>query len=247
MKKSILAGFLIALIGLISINTVVMSAPESETKEIKEAIAKYKAKNYLGCISDLKYLTTKDPTSAVGWYYLGSSYMNIAMKPEAHEAFDKVVTLNTVPQLTSYAIQAKLCMENPANCKYQSFTAEQIQQLKADPTGFLNSLFAPKEEVKDEGTAEIEKLINGYYGNYLHPEAKEFVDQQKIKMQQLEINSNRAYLEPNEKIAQTLKIMNSSDSPRAMAMIIENSTNSGISDEAVKLMQIQDSMLNYNE
>ena len=39
--------------------------------------------------------------------------------------------------------------------------------------------------------------------------------------------------------------MNGTSAPNGMAMIIEKSTNPGISDEAVKLMQIQDSMLKY--
>ena len=244
MKKSLIAGLILTLMGLSTLN-IVYSAATNNSQEIKDAIAKYKAKNYLGCISDLKYYTQRDSSSAVAWYYLGSSYMNIAMKSDAHAAFDKVVSLNTVPQLTSYAIQAKLCMENPANCKYQSFNADQIEQLRANPTGFLNSLLAPKEETKDAGVVEIEKLIQGYYGNYLHPEAKEFVDEQKIKMQQLEINSDRAYIQPNEKIAQSLKVINNQNYSNGMAMIIENSTQSGITNDAVNLMKIQDSMINY--
>ncbi|MBQ3642821.1 hypothetical protein II906_12995 [bacterium] len=245
MKKSLMAGIIMTVVSFGFFGTAVLSADNANNQVIKAAIGKYKAGNFLGCISDLKLVTDKDPDSAVSWYYLGSAYMNIAMKAEAHEAFDRVVALNTVPQLTSYSIQAKLCMENPANCNYQKFNAEQIDELKADPNGFLTNFFASKDEPQDEGNEEIEKLIHGEYADKMHPDAKEFVEEQRIKMQQLEINSNRVYIEPNEKIAQALKVLHNTETPVGMASIIENVPHQAISPEAVKLMQIQDSTLNY--
>lgn len=159
---------------------------------IKDAISKYKDKNYIGCISDLRMYVSSDPANAVAWYYLGNSYMNIALKPEAHQAFDKVVQINTVPLLTSYSIQAKICMEDPTKCDYQEFNRDQIRQLKADPTTFLTEFFdAQAKDNRNENEIEIENLINGHYSNNIHPEAKDFIINERAKIKQSEINANR--------------------------------------------------------
>ena len=144
MKKLLICALIMSVISIFCFAPDTKAA-ENDKQVIKEAIAKYKAKNYLGCISDLKMYTAKETNNAVAWYYLGTSYMNIAMLGEAQDAFDKVIELNTVPQLTSYSIQAKLCMENQEKCKYQDFTYDEIKQLKSDPVKFLDSFLAKQQ------------------------------------------------------------------------------------------------------
>ena len=209
MKKILMIGLVIFMTGYVSsanADTTVKTlnynpAPNSDSflintttlyrndAEIREAIKKYKAKNFAGCISDLKIYTSKDPSSAIAWYYLGNSYMNIAMLQDAYAAYDKVIALNTVPKLTSYAIQAELCMQNKENCQYKDFTKEEIKALKANPTGFLQAYkekqVAPQKDPRDE---EIEKLIKGGYPYNIHPKAKEFIDQEKTRIKQTQIN-----------------------------------------------------------
>lgn len=194
MKKTFALGILIVLISYFANNITAQAYTPQESKAmIKQAIAKYKEKNYLGCISDLKIYTEADPENAVAWYYLGSSYMNIAMKDNANMAFDKVISLNTVPQLTSYSVQAQLCMNDPTKCKYQNFNYEEIQKLKENPINFFNELLnaEPKVEIKDEDIIEIDKLIDGAYSDNIHPEAKAFIDQERIKIQQSKMNASR--------------------------------------------------------
>lgn len=222
MKKALI-------LGLILMSTLILStgvfAAVKDSAGTKAAIAKYKERNFIGCISDLKMITKDDPANAVGWYYLGSAYMNIALKPEAHQAFDKVVALNTVPQLTSYAIQAKLCMENPARCEYQDFTLEQIEQLRLNPTGFLESYAAAKLTEQNPDNAEIEKLIDGNYDK-IHPEAKEFIHQEKLKMQQTEINVNQAYLDKDYQVAQLIELLQTQkNNASKMTMLMDNNPN----------------------
>lgn len=252
MKKLFILGLVFSIVGLFCISNSVQ-ASESNAAIIKGAIEKYKNRNFLGCISDLKIETAKDPTSAIAWYYLGNAYMNIAMKQEAHEAFDKVVQLNTVPKLTSYSIQAKVCMENPARCTYQDFNKDQISQLKADPTGFLESYFANlNKDTRSETDIEIEKLINGGYGGNLHPDAKNVILQERTKIQQTQGN-NRAYLPTNDKLAEALQLINGQNNDiSAMAMILENrkqdsnfATQPTISPEMVQLMMMQNQMTNF--
>ena len=195
MKKTFILVVLMVLIGYFSADSVQAAYTKQESKElIQAAISKYKEKNYLGCISDLKEYTTNDPSSAVAWYYLGSSYMNVAMKNDARTAFQEVISLNTVPQLTSYAVQAQLCMEDATKCQYRNFNFEQIQKLRENPQGFFSELLNANkvpEVIKDENIVEIDKLIDGEYTGNIHPDAKAFIDQERVKIQQSKMNAAR--------------------------------------------------------
>lgn len=202
MKKLFILGLVFSVVGMFNI-----SIADTESEDvIKDAIEKYKNKNYLGCISDLRMETTKDPTSTISWYYLGNAYMNISMKKEAHDAFDKVVSLNTVPKLTSYALQAKICMENKQRCQYQDFNAEQIVQLKANPASFLESYFASLSDAnKNQKDLEIERLIKGGYNSKIHPEASKVIMQERTRMEQSRINSKAALPADNAALAMIIE------------------------------------------
>ncbi len=202
MKKLFILGLVFSVVGMFNI-----SIADTESEDvIKDAIEKYKNKNYLGCISDLRMETTKDPTSTISWYYLGNAYMNISMKKEAHDAFDKVVSLNTVPKLTSYALQAKICMENKQRCQYQDFNAEQIVQLKANPASFLESYFASLSDLnKNQKDLEIERLIKGGYNSKIHPEASKVIMQERTRMEQSRINSKAALPADNAALAMIIE------------------------------------------
>ena len=234
MKKALVLGFIV--LSTLLLSTGVFAAVK-DGAGTKAAIEKYKARNFIGCISDLKMITKEDPANAVGWYYLGSAYMNIALKTEAHEAFDKVVALNTVPQLTSYSIQAKLCMENPAKCEYHEFTLEQIEQLRLNPSGFLESYMAAKLATENSNDAEIEKLIDGDYDK-IHPEAKEFIHQEKLKMQQTQINVDQAYMENDYQVAQLMELLqNQKNDVSKMTMLMNNNQNKDSYNEVLNYVE----------
>ena len=263
MKKIFMLGLVFTLLlGLGNIHKVF--AQDTDINIIKEAISKYKNKNYVGCISDLRMYTKDDPTSAISWYYLGNAYMNIAMKQEAHEAFEKVIALNTVPKLTSYSIQAQICMENPQKCEYQNFTYDEIKKLKADPTTFLEQYFANLNNTeKDADIVEIEHLINGSYSQNIHPQALEFIRQEKTKMKQNEINTDKAYIQSNEKFAQAVKLLkeqNNNVTGFAMMMDTESrqnqnnyaeiirqyqNENKNIKPEMIQMMMMSNMMQNF--
>lgn len=218
MKKLVILGLIV--LNMFMLTNTVFAVQDDEAT--KRAIEKYKERNFIGCISDFKIITEKDPSNVVGWYYLGNSYMNIALKAQAHQAFDKVVQLNSVPQLTSYSIQAKLCMENPARCDYQNLSLEEIDQLKVDPSGFLDKYMADKMNTGNTDFVEIDKLIEGDY-NQIHPEAQEFIDQEKLKMQQTEININQAYLNRDYQVAQMINMMQQQNNDLSkMTMLMNN-------------------------
>ncbi|MCD7878313.1 MAG: hypothetical protein LUG16_00085 [Candidatus Gastranaerophilales bacterium] len=195
MKKVFITGLVLAaFMTFCNISTMTAIAADGDAGIINAAIAKYKAKDYLGCISELREYTDYNPDNAVAWYYLGSSYMQIAMQDEAIAAFDEVIALDTVPQLTSYSIQAQMCIEDASKCNYKNFNLDEILKLKENPVGFFQQYFANLniKPVKQPGEQDIENLINGSYSQNIHPSAQEFIRQERAKMQQNEMNTNKA-------------------------------------------------------
>ena len=152
----------------------------------------------------MKNFTKENENIAVGWYYLGNSYMNVGMTAEANEAYDKVIKLNTVPRLTAYAVQAQMCISEPASCKYEIFdNADDVSSLVADPKQFFENLHAVVEEIPQEINTEtiveevkkpdevlqIERLINGEFAENIHPAAQVVITQEKAKSQIDKMNS----------------------------------------------------------
>ena len=251
MKKLFITGLvLLAITGLFNTTyatgeetTPVISNPEL----IKGAIAKYKEKNFLGCISDLRQYVMQDPSSAVGWYYLGNAYMNIAMKQDAHYSFDKVVQLNTIPKLTSYAIQAKVCMENPARCEYQNLNTSEIAKLRANPQLFLDEYFEAKRAASSNIEAkEINSLINGTYAGRMHPDVRKFMDIEKTKMESNRQSYIPAFdlLRQNNQVstlAMMLELQNNTKENKTNDYLMENS--SKMTPEMLQTMIMQNSMM----
>ncbi|MBQ2872142.1 tetratricopeptide repeat protein [bacterium] len=92
-------------------------AAQNTSSALNDAVKKYKAKNYVGCIQDTLDITKKDPSNAVAYYYLAISYANIGKKDEAISAYEKVVSLSTNNTLSDYAERGQLCLENTEACK----------------------------------------------------------------------------------------------------------------------------------
>lgn len=230
MKRFFIIGLLAVM--MFSVVSQCAIANSASTAVVKKAITEYKTGNYLGCISDLRMYLEEDSSNVVAWYYLGNAYMKIAMKPEAHEAFDMVINLNSVPKLTSYAIQAKMCMENTMQCTYQDFTNEEIKELRADPAGFLTQYFTKLNEVKekDADVVEIEKLIQGGYSNNVHPDAQNFIMQQKTQTKQNQMNKSmssspsKAAVPSDEKLAEAIMLLKQQrdNDITSMAMFLDN-------------------------
>lgn len=240
MKKLFMLGLVFAL--MLNFGCIQKAfADDADPQMIKDAISKYKNKNYIGCISDLRMYTEKDPTSAVAWYYLGNAYMNIALKQEAHAAFEKVIALNTAPKLTSYSIQAQICMENPTKCEYQNFSYDEIKKLKADPTAFLDQYFANMNNTqKDADTEQIENLINGSYPQNIHPQAREFIRQEKTKMKQNEINTDQAYIPSDERLADAVRLLKQQNNDiTGFAMMMDNQQKTNSNNYAEIIRQYQ--------
>lgn len=140
---------LILFIGmLISLTGVAQAASTAYNAKVKTAITKYKARNYTGCIQDLTEVTKHDPSNAVAHYYLANSYMKIGRKDVAIKEFDKVISINSVPVLSAYSLQAKDCISTGI-CTYKRFSNSDAKAYVKDPDGFLQKI----EDAKAQAAA----------------------------------------------------------------------------------------------
>ncbi len=161
---------------------------------VRVAINKYKAQDYIGCIQDLEEYSEDDPSNAVAYYYTGIAYMNVGMRDKSIEAFNKVATINSVPILSSYAIQATNCMNNSiVPCKYKKYSKAEIEELVQDPAAFFAKKAAEPEDaapVADiEDTSDIDRLIQGKYPDNIHPDARKVIQETKLQQEQDRLNA----------------------------------------------------------
>ncbi len=199
MKQSILK-LVIAIAMIAWIGKPVIAAIDCPNA-VKIAIDKYKAKDYIGCIQDLEDYIQTDPTNAIAYYYTAIAYMKVGMKDKAIETFEKVTTINSVPILSSYAIQASKCMmEGTTPCKYKKYKPSEIEDMVKDPSGFfirqeqkLAEQKAAKEsgeeEITEDDLSDIDKLIKGQYPDNIHPEANKVIQETKLIQEQEKVNS----------------------------------------------------------
>lgn len=251
MKKLFIIGMILTLATGMFGTAFAEGTKEMDPGAIRAAIAKYKQRNFIGCISDLRMYTEKDPSSAVAWYYLGNSYMNISMLAEANDAYSRVVSINTVPILTSYSIQAQMCMQDPTKCKYQNFNADQIKDLRKNPSEFFAQYMADiQSQNSDTQAIEIEKLINGEFANNMHPEAKTFIQEEQSKMQQNAYSNNEAYIPQDKKLAEAVRMLNNQANNSNFAMMLDlppttQNAQKQITPEMVQMMIMQNQMSNF--
>ncbi len=247
MKKLIIFGIMLSLLSGIYMSTysaddtTTTKLSAEEKAQLQDAISKYKTKNYLGCISNLRQYVQKDPANAVAWYYLGNSYMNVSLKQDAQYAFEQVIVLNTVPKLTSYAIQAKLCMEKTQKCKYYNLNKKEIAKLKENPSGFLKTYEAEKSKTSyDPEETEIKKLIQGSYGSNLHPQAETVIRTEKANINSAKsaparkatpsatpFKNNKASLDDNdsEKYAKAVELIKQDMQMQSLSMMLDRPDN----------------------
>ncbi len=207
---------------------------------IRVAINKYKSHDYVGCIQDLEEYSENDPSNALAFYYSGIAYMKVGMKEKAVNAFEKVVSINSVPILSSYAIQATNCMNsNISPCTYKKYSKEDIEEMIVDPGAF----FAKKEQEPENKAEEvisvdeeIEKLIKGTYPSNVHPDANKVIQETKLIQEQDRVNTElnrKTRIKPNSKsdasteTKDLLKISKSNPSDKEIADAVRTLSRAG--------------------
>ena len=183
-----------ALIILTSLGIEVF-AKEICTNEIRSAIWKYQHQDYIGCIQDLEDYSKEDPSNSIAYYYTGIAYMKLGIKDKAITAFQKVATINSVPILSSYAIQATNCMNNNiTTCTYKKYSEAEIEKLVANPEEFFaKKAENPEKEIvpiaSPEEITDIDRLINGQYPDNIHPDANKVIQETRLIQEQERVNS----------------------------------------------------------
>ena len=79
-------------------------------------IAKYKAKNYVGCIQEAQAKMTQDNPNPVAMYYMALSYTQIGDVKAALELYDAILKLQPSPTLTECAIRGRDCLIGGSSC-----------------------------------------------------------------------------------------------------------------------------------
>lgn len=160
---------------------------------VRVAINKYKSQDYVGCVQDLDEYIEEDPSNSIAFYYSGIAYMKLGMKDKAVESFEKVASINSVPMLSSYAIQATNCMNsNISPCKYKKYSKDEIEEMLVDPGAFFAKKDQETENKAEEVVSidsEIDKLIHGAYPDNVHPEANKVIQETKLIQEQDRVNA----------------------------------------------------------
>ena len=115
MKKLFVNFVLIA----VAATTLCAGMAQADNAAIKSAIAKYKAKNYVGCLQEITAILEEDPSDAAAYYYQALSFAQLGNVQEAQKAYNKVIDLNTNEVLVEHATRGIACLkgEDNAGCK----------------------------------------------------------------------------------------------------------------------------------
>jgi len=138
----------------------------SSSTAIKIAAKKYQVGNYTGCLQDCQDIVSKDPSSAVAYYYMAISYAQSGQKDKAIDAYSTVLTLKPNAMLADYASTGKRCLETPDKC---------------DPT---TSGDTASEQ-------DIDKLIAAPNSDGLSDSVKKDLEQKQLDIIKNQINSDK--------------------------------------------------------
>lgn len=178
MKKLFINFVLIA----VAATTLCAGMAKADNAAIKAAIAKYKAKNYIGCLQDVNEIIKSNPADAAAYYYQALSYAQLGKVSEAQDAYQKVVDLNTNDTLVSNATRGIACLQG------------------ADATGC-------KEPEKPQTEDELDKFIKSdrFYSQSVQKE----VNKKKLERKKDAINDQlKSDAEPTDaEIAQAVKTL----------------------------------------
>lgn len=150
--KNLLLG--LVLTGFTAVQLGCFAAQVSDST-IRVLVNKYKAGNYLGCIQFSDTILKDNPSNIFALYYKGLAYSQLGKKEEAIEALEKVKTLNTNPQLTSYAERGLACINGTEACKAEE-TSEMDAFIKSNK--FYDK--AVQSEVNKKRLDRIKENIN---------------------------------------------------------------------------------------
>ena len=99
---------------------------------VAEGIDSYKQGKYEDCITKMKYIVKDDPTSVIGYYYLGLAYTKTGQKLLAIQNYNKVINLNSDSTMTALARQGKNSLGLKTVSKIENQLEEIEEEIKDD-------------------------------------------------------------------------------------------------------------------
>lgn len=184
MKKHLVYFFAIALMMI----QADCSFAASNSTAIKIAAKKYQAGNYTGCLQDCQNIISRDPSSAVAYYYMAMSYTQAGQKDKAVEAYSKVLTLKPNAMLASYASTGKKCLETPEQCLQENVASQSdIDKFLASPSSDSLSSTVRKDLEQQQLNVLKEQINSG-----------QDMDNNSMKL----LNDATEQVNPDNKVAQ---------------------------------------------
>lgn len=198
-------------LALIAFVTTSLCAGAAKAESVKSAVAKYKAKNYVGCLQDLDAVIKKDPSDATAYYYQALAFAKLGKKGDAERCYNKVIELNTNEVLVGNATKGKACLMN-----------------------VTDSLCKGPEIPNVSTETELDKFIKSdkFYSNEVQKE----VNKKKLdkKKQEINVDLKSEATEPSDaEIAQAVKTLakvgfnplglNNNNNPEAYAQLMNQS------------------------
>lgn len=132
---------------------------------IKSAIAKYKKRNYTGCLQELYSYIKKHPSDAYAYYYMGMAYSRVGENTIAQKCYQKAINCNAKGKLLEQSLKGRDCITGGVYC--HAFDANPVLD-NVDP---------------------LDAFINApYTGNGFSPELQQQYKQQQLNNLQKQIN-----------------------------------------------------------
>ncbi len=185
-KTLLIIGVLFAVMG-----TSVSYA--DEMADLTAGIEAYKKGQYEDCITKLKSVVKDDPTSAIGYYYLGLAYTKTDKKISAIQNYNKVINLGSDTTLVTLAKKGKSSLGKTKVTEIE----EQIEDIEEEYNPIFNDSAVTTTKQPEEKTTEPKttKVIK----------ASDYAKPQNNNQAKFEFDPNR---EPtNDEIVNAIKIL----------------------------------------
>lgn len=190
-------GLIIVICLFISVSANICFA--DTLSDLTLGIESYKSGNYNDCISKLNTVIKSDPTSVLGYYYLGLAYSKTGKKDLAQINYTKVINLGSDKTLTSLAKKAKSAVKDysePETAQKQDETTEEYNPILNDSVVTTQEQTPnPKEKITDNNSKEPNH----------EPKSEPKTQTSNLKPAKFEFDPNR---EPtNDEIVNAIRIL----------------------------------------
>lgn len=247
LKKLILSMTLIA---FFAASMSAYCAPVSNA-QIKEAIKKYKAQNYTGCLQDTEEMIKKDPSNSFAYYYQALAYTQLGKKDAATEAYNKVISLNTVSVLVENSTKGINCLDGKDGCKPANVDDSELDKFIKSDKFYGNSVQADLNKKKlDQIKNNINNQTNQKSEMPTNDEIAEAVKTlAKVGINPLSGMNMNGYQNMNPEMMQMNMLLgsNNNNQMNMLPMMLMNQNGNKISPEIVQsmLMNSMSADLNY--